>query len=204
MLGPSQVGGFGTSNRPTLVGPNAVVDSSTIEPGAIVGAGARVTGVTIPSGMRVLPNAVVSTQAEASDPAQGKVVPAMAADLTAIDAQVSNSSALAAGYTTLYQGQSNTGISGAPEATTSIPGLFHGNLSTVRGAGQEPGSPAVSFEPTRRGPRFPGPHGKSFQGNFAEFPARITGGVAFNQSAGRSPNGSASTSRSAAMRASRS
>ena len=38
ILGPSIVGAYGASGKPTEIGPGAVIDQATIEPGAIVGA----------------------------------------------------------------------------------------------------------------------------------------------------------------------
>ncbi|MDB5353167.1 MAG: bifunctional N-acetylglucosamine-phosphate uridyltransferase/glucosamine-phosphate [Planctomycetota bacterium] len=186
VFGPSKIGDFGVLSAPTEIGPNAVVDGATIAPGAIVGAGAVIQpGITIPRGIRVLPRAVVTTAAEATDPRLGKVVLATATDLAAISTELSTSTALAAGYATLYQGQAATGPAGSPVASTTTPNLFNGDLSTVMGTSQEPGSPAVSFEPSRRGPVFSGPKGRLFEGNFRAFPARIIGGVIFHQSARR-------------------
>lgn len=184
ILGASQIGGFGVANAPTSIGANAVIDGATVQPGAVVGAGARVVGVTIPSGYRVLPNAVVTRQDQASNPAFGKVVRAAPADITEIDAQLSNNAALAVGYANLYQGQSATGPSGVITVIPTPVPYFNGNLAAVRGASQEPGSPTVSFEPSRRGPRFRVPgKTRTFQGDLMNFPARITGGVIFNQTA---------------------
>ena len=53
-------------------------------------------GVTVPGNMRVLPGANVTTNAEASTPALGKVVPITAADSTASANQVLQHQALAA------------------------------------------------------------------------------------------------------------
>ncbi len=187
--GGSQIGGFGVSsgatNQGVLIGPNARIKDATIEPGVIVGAGASVSGVTVPSLRRVLPLAVVTTQAEASDPSMGKVVIASLSEIGAIGGLASNNSALAVGYTTLYQGQSNTGPSGSPVASTTLPNFFNGNLAAVRGTSKEAGSPTVAFQPTRRGPRFLVSAGKprTYEGNYQNFPARITGGVVFGQTA---------------------
>lgn len=185
--GAGTIGGFGTANAPTMVGTNAVVEDATLLPGSIVGALAHVTGVTIPSGFRVLPGATITTQAEAESPALGKVARIGASDLSAVDAMVANNVALAGGYTTLYQGQAATGVSGAPVTGTPAPKFNNGNLAAVRGTGQEPGSPAVSFEPSRRGPRFLAAGTKrTVEGSFQDFPARITGGVIFSGQTARS------------------
>ena len=51
ILGPSTIGAYGSSAKPTEIGPGAVIDQANIEPGAIVSALARVgPGVTVPSG----------------------------------------------------------------------------------------------------------------------------------------------------------
>ena len=184
ITGPSQIGGFGLNNAPTAIATNAVINSATIQPGSIVGTGAHVVGVTIPSGFYVLAHATITTQAEASNPALGKVRKVTASELSNITGIIANNAALAAGYTALYQGQSATGLSGSPVANSSNTTLFNGNLATVRGTGLEAGTANVSFEPSRRGPRFPIPGtNRTFEGNFAGFPARITGGVIFGQTA---------------------
>lgn len=181
ILGPSMVGGYGAAAKPTEIGPNALIDGATIAPGAIVGALARVgPGVTVPSGFKVLPGANVTTNAEASNPALGKVVKVTAADTTIVKNELSNSAELAAGYTTLYQGNSATG----PNPGTDSKKVFNGNLTTVEGASAEPGSPTVSFEPTKNlVPVFPGPSGDLVPANLFNFKARVIGNVAINQQA---------------------
>ena len=112
VLGPSQIGVYGTQAQPTGIGPNALIDSATIEPGAIVGALARVgPGVTVPSGMFVLPGANVTNNAEASNPALGKVAPVTAAQLGELTKNLTNNQALAVGYAAVYQGNAATGTS---------------------------------------------------------------------------------------------
>ena len=152
ITGPSQIGGFGLNNAPTAIGTNAVITSATIAPGAIVGVGAHVVGVTIPSGYYVLAHATITNQADASNPAHGKVRLIVPSDLSNITNIIANNAALAAGYTALYQGQSATGLSGSPVAVSPTnTTLFNGNLATVRGAGLEAGTANVSFEPSRCG-----------------------------------------------------
>lgn len=179
ILGPSTIGGYGAAAKGTEIGPNALIDGATIEPGAIVGALARVgPGVTVPSGFRVLPGANVTTNAEASDPALGKVVKVTPAELTIIKNELSNSAELAAGYTTLYQGNSATGANPGADSKT----VFNGNLTTVEGASAEPGSPTVSFEPTKNlVPQFPGPKGNLLPSALFNFKGRIVGWVVINQ-----------------------
>ena len=86
------------------IGANAEIDGATIEPGAIVSPLARVgPDVTVPTGYRVLPGANVSTDAEASNPALGMVVPVTASDIATVEKTLSENESLAAGYITLYQ-----------------------------------------------------------------------------------------------------
>jgi len=176
--GPARVGGFGNgaASAAASVGANALIDGGTVSPGAIVSALARVgPGVTIPAGFRVLPGANVTTQAEAGNPSLGKVVPVTAADLAALNANLSNNVALAGGYATLYQGNPATGASPGVNRT----GINNGDLATVLGTSAEPGTTAVKFEPASQGPRFLVRSGQEVQGLFSTFPARITGQVIF-------------------------
>lgn len=174
--GPSTIGAVGTAAKPTSIGANAIIDGATIQPGAIVGALARVgPGVTLPSGFRVLPGANVTTDAEASNPALGKVVPVTTSEITSIQQELADGAELAGGYSTLYQGDSATGIS--PSAVSK--GVFNGSLAPVEGVGPEPGSPTVSFEPSKRSPTFPSPRGFATQAQFYQFRGRIIGNVNF-------------------------
>src|SRR5262249_48905573 len=159
----------------TYIGANAEIDGATIEPGAIVSPLARVgPGVTLPAGMLVLPGKNITTQAQASDPALGKVVPATPTDATRVTQALTSTKGLAAGYTILYQGNSATGVSpGVSQFTT---GVFNGNLAVVRGAGLGPSS--------RVGPRFLAPRtlvprGPLSGGYLDNFRARVTGQAAF-------------------------
>jgi carbonic anhydrase/acetyltransferase-like protein (isoleucine patch superfamily) len=139
--GPSAVGARGTTLG-TYVGPNALIDGAVIEAGAYVSPLARVgPGVTVPAGIRVLPGVNVTSIAEASEPALGKVAPLTAADREEVVRTLSNGPTLATGYTNLYQGNSVTGTTNeqAPR------GVFNGNLAAVLG---------VSAEPTGKTPTF--------------------------------------------------
>src|SRR5262249_45327857 len=81
VIGPSTIGAFASTAKPTSIGAGAQIDGATIEPGAIVSPLARVgPGVTVPSGLRVLPGVNVTNNAEASNPALGKVVRVTSAD----------------------------------------------------------------------------------------------------------------------------
>ena len=191
--GPASIGA--SKGAATSIGANALIDGAIIEPGAIVGALARVgPGVTLPTGYRVLPGANVTNDAQASDPALGKVVAVTAADLSTVTKEVANSVALAGGYTTLFQGNSATGgaaSAGPIPAAISASGstVFFGALNTVLGASSEPGSKNVTFEPTTgtaptfltaKGTQEPIAINLSYR-----FPARFIGGVSVaNQGAG--------------------
>lgn len=181
--GASVVGAFGESlARPTGVGPGALIDGAVIAPGAVVGALARVgPGVTVPSGVFVLPGANVTTDAEASSPTLGKVVPVPADVAGAVSLQLTRASELAAGYTVLYQGQANTGANLGVDSRTS-PGVFNGNLAVVSGAGLQPGpstATGINFEPARSGPKFPSAHRGLAEGLLPNFRARVTGDARF-------------------------
>ncbi len=197
VTGPAVIGGYKSATRPTYVGPGAVIDGATIAPGAFVSALARVgPGVTVPAGMKVLPGANVTTDAEASDPALGKVTPVTAADQADLVKTLNANYSLGIGYITLYQGQSATGAS--PGTTTS--GVFNGNLAAVTGSSQQPGSPTAStaYLPPGAGPKYPAPHRGLVQGLLPSFTSRVTGGARFNQ---RAMNVQAALGRRNAIRA---
>ena len=96
-----------------------------------------------------------------------------------------NNQLLAAGYTTLYQGNSATGI--PPSGVAVATGVFNGNLSAVEGSSAEPGSAAgPTFEPaTAFVPVFLAPRGQEQPGQIASFRARVTGQTVFHQQAGQ-------------------
>ena len=185
ILGPSTIGAYSSSAKATEIGPGALIDQANIEPGAIVSALARVgPGVTVPSGYLVLPGKNVTTNAEASDPALGMVVPVTSSDLNNIDSQLTANKSLATGYNTLYQGQSATGAS--PGVAATVTGIYNGNLATVEGANSEPGSATATtaYLPPGAGPEFLSPTQGLVPGLLNNFPARVTGAVVFNQRAG--------------------
>src|SRR5271157_4430707 len=168
ILGPSTIGAYGSAVMPTEIGPGALIDQANIEPGAIVSALARVgPGVTVPSRYLVLPGKNVTTNAEASDPALGMVVPVTSSELNGVGSQLTANLSVAAGYSTLYQGQSATGTS--PGVATTVAGINNGNLATVEGANSEPGSPTAStaYLPPGTGPQFPSPTQGLVQGSFS-------------------------------------
>ncbi len=174
--GPSTIGAFYSASQPTSIGAGALVDGATIEAGAIVSPRARVgPGVTVPTGFRVLPGASVTTNAEASDPKLGKVVPVTSSDISTIEKTLSQNQSLAAGYTALYQGSSATGAS--PGANPVVSGVYNGDLATVLGAGYEPGPSSASFEPAETAPSFLTPRQGLQPTPLSLFPGRITGEV---------------------------
>jgi carbonic anhydrase/acetyltransferase-like protein (isoleucine patch superfamily) len=184
--GESSIGAYGTAAKPTGIGANALIDGATIEPGAIVGPLARVgPGVTVPSGMFVLPGANVTNNAQASNPALGLVEAIPTQTLKDLTTLLARETALALGYTNLYQGNSATGAN--PGVPSTVTGVNNGNLATVTGTSQEPGAATstaatgINFEPTAKtGPKFIGPFKPSVEGNIFNFTARIIGDVRFN------------------------
>jgi carbonic anhydrase/acetyltransferase-like protein (isoleucine patch superfamily) len=180
--GPSVIGVYGIASKPTSIGAGALIDGATIEPGAIVSPRARVgPGVTVPSGFRVLPGANVTTDDEASKPALGMVVKVTSSDISTIKSTLSENGSLAAGYTTLYQGNSATGAS--PGANPNITGINNGNLAAVMGANLQPGPTSASFEPAKTGPAFLSPRLGLVGVQLSNFPARITGRVVIDMKA---------------------
>ncbi len=184
--GESSIGAYGTAAKPTGIGANALIDGATIAPGAIVGALARVgPGVTVPAGMYVLPGSNVTTNAQASNPALGRVEAIPTQTSKDLSTLLTRETALALGYTNLYQGNSATGVN--PGVPSTVTGVNNGNLATVTGASQEPGAATssvatgINFEPTAKvGPKFIGPFKPSVEGDLYSFKARVIGDVRFN------------------------
>jgi carbonic anhydrase/acetyltransferase-like protein (isoleucine patch superfamily) len=177
VLGPSVIGSYSDTAAPTQVGARAVIDDATIEPGAIVSPLARVgPGVTVPSGYRVLPGADVTNDSEASDPALGKVVKVTSSDTSALKLLLTDGVGLAAGYTSLYQGNSATGVNvgGNP----AIGGIYNGYLPNVEGASLSPG-PSYVGGTKKEGPQFPTPHQGLVGVQLYNFPGRIIGPAIF-------------------------
>lgn len=190
--GASAIGTVGGSA--TMIGANALIDNAIIEPGAIVGALARVgPGVVVPTGYRVLFGANVTTSAQGSDPSLGKVVRVTSSETATATRLVADNVALASGYTTLYQGSSATGgVSSAGPVPVPISAggstIFFGALNTVLGASNEPGSRNVNFEPASGTPQFlsaAGPLASLGSNASFHFPARVIGAVTFNQTPGQ-------------------
>jgi carbonic anhydrase/acetyltransferase-like protein (isoleucine patch superfamily) len=174
ILGPSTVGAFLSAAKPTQIGARAIIDGANIQPGAIVSPLARVgPGVTVPSGFRVIPGMNVTTDAEASNPKLGKVVPVTSADTTALKQILAENLLLAASYTALFQGNSATGAS--PGASAIVSGVDSGNLATVTGISPEPASSLSSSNAKRQIPQFLSPQRGLVGSQLYNFPARIIG-----------------------------
>ena len=176
ILGPSTIGAYGGASVPPVeIGPNALIDGATIEPGAIVSGLARVgPGVVVPAGIRVLPGKNVTNEAEATNPALGKVALLTPAEVTQSSALLVNNQALASGYANLYQGDSATGQS--PGVPPAVAGVFNGSLATVIGANLEPGT---KFEPGKYAPQFALNKKGLTQAILPTLPLRIVGNVYF-------------------------
>ena len=96
----------------------------------------------------------VTTDAEASNTKLGMVVKVTSADTSTLKQLLTDSRNLAAGYTSLYQGNSATGanIGGNPR----IGGVYNGYLPGVEGASLSPGPSYISGT-KKVGPQFPTP-----------------------------------------------
>ena len=186
--GPASIGAKG--GAATSIGAGALIDGAIISPGAFVGPLARVgPGVTLPTGYRVLPGANVTNNAEADTPSLGFVAKVVSTDNYAANAtkEIADSSALAIGYSTLYQGNSGAGgaasagpIPSAISATGST--IYFGELNTVLGVSSEPGSTrGVAFEPASGTPTFltAGVQAVDAINHAYAFPARFIGAISF-------------------------
>ncbi len=181
VLGASTVGVFGAEALPTYVGPNAVIDNAVLAPGSYVSAMAYVgPGVTIPTGMAVLPGAAVLTQAEATDPALGKVEKITRAQTITVDNALIAGVALAKGYATVYQGNKVTGVS--PGTNTS--GIYNGDLSQVLGASPDAGKAVVPFENSSVLPQFLAPRNRLVGASVPQLRLRVIGNVVVTQRIG--------------------
>jgi carbonic anhydrase/acetyltransferase-like protein (isoleucine patch superfamily) len=181
ILGPSTIGSYSDSAAPAGIGARAVIDDATIEPGAIVSPLARVgPGVTVPSGYRVLPGMDVTTDAEASNPKLGMVVAVTSSDLSTLKLTLTDAQGLAAGYTSLYQGNSATGASIG--ANPTIGGIDNGYLPNVEGASPSPG-PSYVGGTKKAAPEFLTPKLGMIGSLLFNYPARVIGPAVFDQRA---------------------
>ena len=169
-----------SSSNPTSIGPNALIDGATIEPGSIVSALARVgPGVDVPSGFVVLPGVDVTTNAEASDPALGFVRKITPADIAALTIRLRHDALLAQGYATLDVGNSASGTS--PGVYPALKGVYNANQTSITGASEEPGSAnGPTFEPSKNlSPEFLNQTHTLAPGTLFTYPHRITGEAYF-------------------------
>ncbi len=174
--GSSTIGGYFAAGQPTSIGPGALIDGATVQPGAMVSARARVgPGVTIPTGFNVLPGKNVTTQAEADHPSLGLVAPMTANDRSTITNTLAQNEALTVGYTQLYQGDPATGIN--PGGNPTIGGIYNGRTSNILGANREPGPNKDPYETSKSGPEFLTPHQGLIGTILSTFPGRLTGKV---------------------------
>jgi hypothetical protein len=118
----------------------------------------------------------VTTDAEASEPALGKVVKVTSTDTTSLKQLLSDSVGLAAGYTNLYQGSSATGVNvgGNP----AIGGVYNGYLPNVEGVSLAPG-PSYVGNSKKVAPEFLTPHQGLVGVQLYNFPGRVIGQATF-------------------------
>lgn len=97
VVGTSRIGASG--GLACFVGFNARVDGATVEPDAMVGIRSRLgPGLTLRSGRKILAGKNVTTQAEADNPALGKVAEVTAADRVFMAGVLTVNRDLAIGY----------------------------------------------------------------------------------------------------------
>jgi carbonic anhydrase/acetyltransferase-like protein (isoleucine patch superfamily) len=95
--GPATIGAPG--GAPAFVGFNAIIDRATVAPGAMVSSLAKVApGIVIPTGFKVLPGMYIQTQAQAQDPALGKVVKVDKSDIAFMNDVIHVNESFAEGY----------------------------------------------------------------------------------------------------------
>ena len=147
---------IGASNgKASFVGFNAYIDGAMIEPDAFVAHLARIApGVVIHSGTKVLAGKFVHTQAEADNPALGKVTAVTDADRAFMAGVLHVNTAFADGYTD----------------------LFHSSPAQIHGVGRDPGH--SDFNHVADLPSFAGK--TESRADFER--ARIIGGVAMDDS----------------------
>jgi carbonic anhydrase/acetyltransferase-like protein (isoleucine patch superfamily) len=109
LIGPVEIGASAsTTALPTanglpydaFVSFNAWIEDAVIEPGALVNGLSKVKGVTIPSGMQVLPGQLVQTQADLKDPNKLQPLSLSLEEFEEAVYEVNQNFAL--GYTSLY------------------------------------------------------------------------------------------------------
>ena len=122
----------------------------------------------------------VTTDAEASNPKLGMVVAVTSSDTSTLKLTITDAIGLAAGYTSLYQGNSATGanIGGNP----AIGGIYNGYLPNIEGASFSPG-PSYVGGTKKAAPAFLTPKVGVIGSLLFNFPARVIGPASFDQRA---------------------
>ena len=92
--------------------------------------------VTVLSGYRVLPGANVTTDAQASNPKLGMVVPVTSSDMSTVKQTLSENESLTVGYSQLYQGARPPGP--APALPQPSPGFITATSRTYSGPARNP------------------------------------------------------------------
>ena len=118
----------------------------------------------------------MTTDAEASNPALGKVVKVTTSDTTSAKQILADGVALAAGYTNLYQGGSATGANIG--ANPAIGGVYNGYLPNVEGVSLSPG-PSYVGNTKKEAPEFLTPHQGLVGAKLFNFPGRVIGQATF-------------------------
>ena len=137
--GPAKIGheAVAGAHNAAFIGFNSLVDRGNVEPDAMVLHLARVApGITVHAGKVVLSGKNVTTQAQADDPALGKVIPITDALRVFMDGVLHVNETFAREYTNLY----------------------YNNPSNVKGINYDPsdGGALPSFNPTRDLPTLAG------------------------------------------------
>ncbi len=122
--GPATIGA--TGGAPCFIGFNALVEGGVVEPGAMVSILARLgPGVTLRQGMRILEGKNVTTQAEADEPALGKVTPVTDNDRHFMEDVLQVNFDLAAGYAAMEVEDANLVRGIGPSPVTSLHNVRH-------------------------------------------------------------------------------
>ena len=118
---PARIGSLSDTAKPSFVGFNADVSGATLEEDTMVLHLAKVApGITLHSGMKVLPGKAVWTQRQADDPRLGKVAPLTQADRDFMHGVLEVNEAFAAEYTDMYYGADGPGGVEHPELVNGI------------------------------------------------------------------------------------
>ncbi len=177
IVGSSTIGSYSDSAAPTKIGANSFIDNATIEPGAIVGALARVgPGITVPSGMYVLPGVSITTEAQATNPSLGMVRAVSSSEASNLAKFLQANQQLSTGYRNLYLGNTAAGVS--PFFSPTISNVNNGVLPQVEGASP---SPITKTNTASKDPSFLYRKGSNWMPKalIYNFPARVVGAAQF-------------------------